>query len=577
MSTTLPLHTMIRSVIDGAKEKLAAEKADEKTGKLLRYEKKEHGHIPTVAEEKAEKGEGHEKVAALTDPSYIEKLASSVDFIAENIGDIVEDGPIVTALSKMAEESGSPRGSGKGPGALPQNKPTGGHQSYKKDHPAGDDAAASQAGTALSTGENGKGKTQLENNMHAAPGQNSGSVPTAKYPAKGPLVNNGKAKTASAAAEEHILLALASGDDGLEKDAGMAGALARPMAGIAAKPAAAAAKKVVPGAAHAAAAAAKPLGTAAGGGAVPSGHWGEWANKMAHSGGPALATGAKALVRGAAKPAAAVAKPLGTAVGGGAVPKGHWGEWANKMAGEDASKASISAKGGASPLAGKGQLQSMAGGQAAPKAAGGPTSGFGNEGRRHVSSADAAINLKKKDAKSPVKSQLGQVIDEPAFSRAHDSKVHENLRNADKGGVKIAAARTHMAKIAAGGCTCGGKGECEFDLLKEAAERARGKVKAANSMNPSSYGASSGPGMGGGSMGGGGGGMGATAAGGVGADGCTCADAGECRVCLLKAELAAAQAEALGGAAPGGVPPVGAAGAAGGAPAGAGAMSPMGA
>lgn len=72
----------------------------------------------------------------------------------------------------------------------------------------------------------------------------------------------------------------------------------------------------------------------------------------------------------------------------------------------------------------------------------------GNSARSALESNAAAINLKKVDAKAPQRKMLSEVLSEPALSKAHDSKVHENLRNASKGGVKIAAATAFLQKIA---------------------------------------------------------------------------------------------------------------------------------
>ncbi len=388
MRSSLPLHAMIQNVIDGAKTKLAAdEQKDPKVKNLLKFEKKEHGHIPSVEEEKEEYGSEKVAEASFTDPTYVEKLASAVDWLSENVDAIEPPGPVALALAKVAE-TGSPGGAGKGKGALTVSKSIGGQQSYKKDHPATEDASKSTANAPLSAAGLPGGKTQLENNMHDAPGNNSGSVPHTAYPPKGPLVNL-KAKTASATSPSEA---------------------------------------------------------------------------------------AKNLIM-------------------------------EKLAGEDTFKANISAPRTANPLAGKGGLQSFDSTQAPPKASGGPTSGFGNQGRKLISSNQAAIDYKKKDAKSPVKAQLKEVLDEPALSRKTDTVVPRNLRNADKGGVKIAQVRNRFAKIAAAGCTCGGKGECQFCSLKDAASRARGREKVATM---------GGMGMGGGaSMGGSVGGMGGGAGGGM--------------------------------------------------------------
>ncbi len=94
-----------------------------------------------------------------------------------------------------------------------------------------------------------------------------------------------------------------------------------------------------------------------------------------------------------------------------------------------------------------------------------------NPGRELIESNSAVTNAKKVQAKSPQKKLLSQVLNEPAMSKAHDSKVQENLRNASKGGVKIAAARELLKKIAEEGCTCDGKGECKHCKMKKAMEK----------------------------------------------------------------------------------------------------------
>jgi hypothetical protein len=93
-----------------------------------------------------------------------------------------------------------------------------------------------------------------------------------------------------------------------------------------------------------------------------------------------------------------------------------------------------------------------------------------NAGRELIGSNAAVVAATKKKAFSARKAELAQVLTEPAQSKASDSKVHENLRNADKGGVKIAAAKALLQKIASEGCGCGGSGECRSCRLSKAIE-----------------------------------------------------------------------------------------------------------
>ncbi len=183
-----------------------------------------------------------------------------------------------------------------------------------------------------------------------------------------------------------------------------------------------------------------------------------------------------------------------------------------KLAGEDVMKASIEGGGTVSPLAGKGQLRSMKAGEQSPMQGGGSTGGDEAGGAGLVASNKAAIDYTKRDAKKKVVAPLKEILDQPAFSEKHDSKLQENLRNTGKAGVKIAGVRAELQKIASAGCTCNSKGECQYCSMK---------VKLADM--------------------GGMGGMSSMADGGAGHDGCTCGHTGECRVCKLNAAMSAAK------------------------------------
>lgn len=92
-----------------------------------------------------------------------------------------------------------------------------------------------------------------------------------------------------------------------------------------------------------------------------------------------------------------------------------------------------------------------------------------NPGRQLISNNAAPAKATKREAKSPRKAELAQVLTEPAMTSSTDSKVQENLRNASKGGVKIAAAKALLQKIAEEGCTCGpGGAECRYCKMKKA-------------------------------------------------------------------------------------------------------------
>lgn len=437
LASKLPIQQMIANVIYSATEKVAEDKnaRSQKVRELISYEKKEHGHIPTPAEEESEKT----KMAAA--PDYIEKLASAVEFIAGNFDSI--EFPNKGILQKAAEQSGSPQGAGKGEGALEVMKAIGGNQNPNLGHAHNIEASSSKAHTSLSGAREGDGKTQLDNNMHNAPGGGS-LAPTAKFPPKGPLV------AGPSTSKEKAAFAIR-----------------------------------------------------------------------------------QAVLR--------------------------------KMAGEDVMKANIEAERTADPLAGMGQLQSFDASQASPHQSGDASGGgFGNQARRLIASNQAAIDATKRDAKGPVKTQLSEVLDEPALTSSTDPVLENNLQNTGKAGVKIAAARAVLEKVAQQGCTCTTiDGECAYDRMVKAAaatQSKRGQSKTANAM----MGYGGGAGMSGApsspTMGSGGAGMMSMADAGAGADGCTCGGTGECRVCKLKAALAAAKAQGGGGAMPGampGNPPVG--------------------
>lgn len=426
LASRLPIQQMIASVLNSATEKVAQDQTsrEHKVKELLSYEKKEHGHIPTPAEEEAEK-----KAAA---PEYVEKLASAVEYISTHMNEI--DFPNRGVLQKAAEHGGSPQGAGKGEGALKVMEAIGGEQNHNMGHAHNIEASSSKTHDPLSGSHEGDGKTQLDNNMHNAPG-GGGLAPTAKYPAKGPLV-------------------------------------AGPSAG---------------------------------------GH---------HSKEKAAAALRQAVLK--------------------------------KLAGEDVMKANIEAERSANPLAGMGQLESFDATQPSPHQAGDETGGSGNQARRLISSNQAAIDATKRDAKGPVKTQLSELLDEPALNSSTDPVLQNNLQNTGSAGVKIAAARSALEKIAQQGCTCETiDGECAHDRLVKAAaamQSKKGSTKTANALMGYGGGMSGGSAMPSSSptMTGGGGGMMSMADAGAGADGCTCGGTGECRICKLKAALAAAKAQGGG-------------------------------
>jgi hypothetical protein len=93
-----------------------------------------------------------------------------------------------------------------------------------------------------------------------------------------------------------------------------------------------------------------------------------------------------------------------------------------------------------------------------------------NAGRQMIASNKAPVGATKREAKAPRKAELAQVLKEPALTSSTDNTVNQNLRNASKGGVKIAAAKAYLRKIAEEGCTCGKDGTCRHCKLQKAVE-----------------------------------------------------------------------------------------------------------
>ena len=545
----LPLQDAIARTIEEAREKmkLASDACEgdekEKVKKLVKFEKKEHGHIPSEKEEKAE----YEKKSSIIDtedPEEVEKLASSLDFLAEKIaGDSVTIG-------------GESRQGGQ---VLATMNAVGGTQPYKKDSSKSHNVPTSTGMKA--TKDNPGAATAVPTDDERAPGGTG-----AKYPAKGVL------KTGSVARLQLALAAqtgVAPVEEDEEKTAGRVGDAAgkvkdffkgRPKAWGEAKRGVTeaftgkgsmgtgamtkmdrlkslgfAAKKVAPelGAAGAAAAGGayalhrrkKNKGKKKTSGAIPgeqvhrirlggSEHANEERGKQkGRQYGAAIGTGlgggagsgaagflahkalkgiSKAREAGGGKPLSGLVRHGGTAgaalaagavgaglggllgrgVGGSigrsvGVMKGPGKEGAEKSKKSSAeavdyilAKISAVENGGESPQGGE-QLSNTA-----------PVPS--NPGRNLIRNAQGIKDVTKREAKAPRKKELAEVLTEPAMSAAHDSKVNENLRNAAKGGVKIAAARAFLQKVAAEGCQCDGAGECRYCQMQEKAAALRG-------------------------------------------------------------------------------------------------------
>lgn len=462
--SNLPLQEMIAGVVRNATNEMASH-PDDWAAKLAMDDTEKTAMCGSCGGKVAsgEKCECMSKTAALTDPDYIEKLASACDYIASNVDNIETPnrGALGNAIAKMAGEAAPPTNPN---GALEAQASMAGEQTYKKDKPKpGYDAAVSTAGTPEGTAGLPGGATQMQNDMESAPGQASGSVPTAKYPAAGPL-HAGPTKTAGLKA---LLVGLQGG--GTEKTAGKSELLAR-LGGVASK-----ATQQVGTTARKADQAVSALGGKALG-AVGQGHRGLGAARAVGYGGiGAAGLGAKAALGGKEKSAGDLAREA----------------ILSKLAGEDVMKSNISSPKSGGPIVGDGVQQVMDVTQHSPSPTDG--SGYGNQQRGMIGSNQAAINYTKGGAKKPRATELAEVLRNPAFSPKHDGKLQEQLQNTGKAGVKIAGAQVRgllkqaavkglitqemvdNIKIASvEGCTCGGQktcGSCKLEALKDDAQK----------------------------------------------------------------------------------------------------------
>lgn len=455
----LTLQEMITQTIESSQTKMASVQEDEKADrvkKLLAYEKSEHGgHIPSVKEEKAE------KTASINpmDPDQIEKLASALNHVGDEL------------IKESSVNNGGE--SHQGGMQIETNNMVSGTQSYKKDSSKSHNVPMSTGMQAAS--DNGKGKTQVPNDHDRAPGGSAGSLlnsfktasPT--MTATPPGMSNGK-KGAIGAAAALGTAALAAGGHHLYKKHQ--------------------AKKEVPnaqvpseGGEHAAGGT-EPIKTSSvqrmesavekladyGAGKDEStlDRAQRAGRRMAALG--AVAGGLRGSVAGGATEGARGAvggAALGAATGG--ISGYLTGRLQNRIIHGKASehdRVTIKDDRATPPsetpspepktaaaldfILGK-IAESQQGGETLDSKSGeGVTvpSGGSNIARSHISSNEAAVSMKKVDGKKPQKRMLSEVLTEPALSSAHDSKVQDNLRNATKGGVKIAASKAYLQKIA---------------------------------------------------------------------------------------------------------------------------------
>jgi hypothetical protein len=99
--------------------------------------------------------------------------------------------------------------------------------------------------------------------------------------------------------------------------------------------------------------------------------------------------------------------------------------------------------------------------------------------RALIGSNEAATKYTKGRAKATIKSVLRGALDEPALTKSTDSKLHENLANTGKAGVKISQARDYLRKVASRA------GTPEHARLIERLQQVREKTAAAKNMRSS--------------------------------------------------------------------------------------------
>ncbi|MFH1834331.1 MAG: hypothetical protein ABH877_04840 [bacterium] len=423
------LHGMLQGVVNSARARMEKTAAECDSGSESKDSKEA---LPPFLKKKDDE-KPKEKTAF--DYTYCEKLAGAVDFIGQHLAEI-EDGRsneekiaealvIAEALGFQKTAVGGPDnkdagnapadltppkdpGMGKGlqTGPAPSNalandadsRPGGeGEQPYKHDK-AKTMTLPKDPKLTNPEGATGSSTTALETDQNAAPGGNSGSVPTAGYPDEGPI----REKGASAIPDryERVLAKLAFPALGTAY-----GALTAPEG------------QRLEGAARGA------LGETVGGGIYGVGR---------------ATQPTRAAARAAREKQSAVqSSPVLNYV-------------LAKLA-EDNAKTNISAGSVSSTVVDGGDFPGTPAEEGVPKEQKPAQASM-------VASNQAVVDATKREAKAPQKQDLAKVLDEPALSQATDSKLQENLgpvvaaSGAKIAGVdvKTAAARELFRRVLAG-------------------------------------------------------------------------------------------------------------------------------
>ena len=89
------------------------------------------------------------------------------------------------------------------------------------------------------------------------------------------------------------------------------------------------------------------------------------------------------------------------------------------------------------------------------------------EGERGVGSNQEAIDFTKAQGATSKRKDMKAYLNEPAMSRGTDPVLHNQLAHAGSAGVKLAAAKAYLVKVAGEGCSCDRHGTCTYCSMKE--------------------------------------------------------------------------------------------------------------
>jgi hypothetical protein len=488
-----PLQDALRQTIQEAKMKIAASEKGEE-------EKSEKKAPPFAKKEKGEKKEEKEteKCSSVVDPQdpvEVEKLASAMEFVSESLGS-----------EKVADYQAMGGESHQGGETIPVQSPASGHQKYPTSKGSKKHQVPNHTGF-IAPKDNPGPANAIPTDDNRAPGGNG-----AKYPAHGVL------KTGGVAALQAVVEAeLADEETEEEKTAGrVSDAAGKVGAFLKGRPAAYkeakdwakasvgkgekakdrarmvgyAAKKVAPELAAG--------GAAAAAGAAALHHKKKKASmdKEALSGETVGSAFAKRLKQNPTFQSASRKSGLEGAIGGYRAAKEvgkerpiykKWQESRHGGLKQLTPKGFMSAArtglGYGKEMAKQSESENAVSyllGKIATVENGGESHQGGEQlsntmpvkmqpGRSLIQNAQNLKNVTKPEAKSFRKKELAEVLTEPDSHHGQAPNISGNLRSAAKGGVKTAAKRALLSKIASEGCKCTESSKCRHCHLKEAA------------------------------------------------------------------------------------------------------------